>query len=515
MSARNDRIVLWGLAASMVFAACGADEALPDSTSEDAEPTADATLPPPEDALPPPPPPPDAAPAIDAEPQPPDAELPVAPPALVEAAAAVRAAFAPWVEAGWVPAGSVALVHGEFVEYLNFGEVSSARPEPPTEDALYAIGSISKTLTGLLLAEAVERGALSLDTPLQSLLPDGVTSPIYGDKEIVLRHLTTHTSALPRDARDPTDMNAFFYETFSLEDLWAWLNGVELTRAPGAQVEYSNMAVAVLGQALAHEAETDFPSLLVDRVTGPLGLESTFLPLDPDRADRFVPGRSDEVEVEYMELSAAGPAGAIVSSIRDMARYIQIQTGVLETPLSEAVTRSQSPLQAAGENQHVGYNWFMQDEPHIVFHDGAVVGHTAYLLFQPETDLGVVFLNASSNYAVYPLGNYALATLLQAAAEAPEPPPEVTLPPESLDAYVGRYVLGLNVATFVVTRADDRLYFRVEGQQDALLYAEGDDAFHLRVVPAGVAFQRDADGRVMRCILRQNGAANRANRVED
>jgi hypothetical protein len=80
---------------------------------------------------------------------------------------------------------------------------------------------------------------------------------------------------------------------------------------------------------------------------------------------------------------------------------------------------------------------------------------------------------------------------------------------------VGRYVLGLNVATFVVTRADDRLYFRVEGQQDALLYAEGDDAFHLRVVPAGVAFQRDADGRVMRCILRQNGAANRANRVED
>ena len=250
-------------------------------------------------------------------------------------------------------------------------------------------------------------------------------------------------------------------------------------------------------------------------MTGPLGLDSTFLPLDPDRADRFVPGRSDEVEVEYMELSAAGPAGAIVSSIRDLARYIQIQSGVVDTALNGAVTRSQAPLQLVGENLHVGYNWFVQDEPHILFHDGAVVGHTAYLLFQPETDLGVVFLNASSNYAVYPLANYALAALLQAPAEAPESPPEVALAPESLDDYVGRYVLGLNVATFVVTRADDRLFFRIEGQQDSLLYAEGDDAFHLRVVPAGVAFQRDADGRVTRCILRQNGASNRANRVED
>ena len=62
---------------------------------------------------------------------------------------------------------------------------------------LFEIGSISKVFTGVLLAQAVERGDLALDDNLGKLLKGKVSlSPFVS--EITLRQLVTHSSSLPR-----------------------------------------------------------------------------------------------------------------------------------------------------------------------------------------------------------------------------------------------------------------------------------------------------------------------------
>ncbi len=65
-------------------------------------------------------------------------------------------------------------------------------------ETLFEVGSITKGLTGMLLADAIDRGEVSLDTTIGDLLP-GDEGTEFGS--ISLKELCTHTSGLPRMPR--------------------------------------------------------------------------------------------------------------------------------------------------------------------------------------------------------------------------------------------------------------------------------------------------------------------------
>jgi hypothetical protein len=77
-----------------------------------------------------------------------------------------------------------------------FGKLDGG--DAPHGDTVYEIGSIAKTLTATLLAQAVLAGRLTLDAPLAQLLSD-FKVPSRSGKEITLDALGTHHSGLPRD----------------------------------------------------------------------------------------------------------------------------------------------------------------------------------------------------------------------------------------------------------------------------------------------------------------------------
>lgn len=68
---------------------------------------------------------------------------------------------------------------------------------PAQADTLFEIGSITKTFTGLLLADMVARGEVGLNVSAAKYLPAGWTLPVRG-RPITLLDLTTHRSGLPR-----------------------------------------------------------------------------------------------------------------------------------------------------------------------------------------------------------------------------------------------------------------------------------------------------------------------------
>jgi D-alanyl-D-alanine-carboxypeptidase/D-alanyl-D-alanine-endopeptidase len=112
----------------------------------------------------------------------------------------------------------------------------------PDGDTIYEIGSATKVLIELLLADAVVQGHVRLDQPAGDLLPAGVKMPTKGDRVITLQDLSTHVSGLPSipgnlkviDSNNP-------YAGYSEPDLYAFLNHHQLTRAPGTRIEYSNL----------------------------------------------------------------------------------------------------------------------------------------------------------------------------------------------------------------------------------------------------------------------------------
>src|SRR5690606_12939120 len=130
--------------------------------------------------------------------------------------------------------------------------------------------------TGILLADLVLRGVVSLEDPVERHLPDGWTVPSYEGHPITLRDLATHTSGLPRmparfspvNAQDP-------YAAMNDDSLRVHVAASPPTRAPG-EYAYSNLGFALLGRALAHAGGKPWSELLRERVLEPLELRRTW-----------------------------------------------------------------------------------------------------------------------------------------------------------------------------------------------------------------------------------------------
>jgi CubicO group peptidase (beta-lactamase class C family) len=131
---------------------------------------------------------------------------------------------------------------------VSYGHLANNDPRPLNGDTLFEIGSITKVFTSLLLAEAVHRGEVALTDPVGKFLPASVKIPESGGRSITLEDLATHTSGLPRmptnfSPKDPANP----YADYSVEQMYAFLSGVQLTRDIGSAYEYSNLGGGLLG----------------------------------------------------------------------------------------------------------------------------------------------------------------------------------------------------------------------------------------------------------------------------
>ena len=74
--------------------------------------------------------------------------------------------------------------------------MSNANHITVNKDTIFAIGSITKVFTTILLADMVNRGLVNLDDPIEKYLPTSVKVPTYNGQKITLENLATHTSGL-------------------------------------------------------------------------------------------------------------------------------------------------------------------------------------------------------------------------------------------------------------------------------------------------------------------------------
>ena len=110
--------------------------------------------------------------------------------------AQVAAQVQPLLDAELVTGLVVGLYDAGKVEIDGFG--TGPHHAPPDGTTLFELGPVTKIYTSLLLADAVQRREVELDTPLAELLPLGVTVPIRDNVAITLKHLALHSAGLPR-----------------------------------------------------------------------------------------------------------------------------------------------------------------------------------------------------------------------------------------------------------------------------------------------------------------------------
>ena len=211
---------------------------------------------------------------------------------------------------GRIPALSVALHRADReVWTCTVGAASDLGP-----DSRFRIGSVTKTLTAVLVLQARDEGLLDLDDPIRAHLD----VPAHGDATI--RRLLSHTAGFQREPYGDV------WDTLLTPDAGTML--AELDRAervlPNARrFHYSNLGLAVLGQLVARKRGGTWAEVLQERVLDPLGLAATTV--DPPAqavTGWLVDAYSDAARPEpQIDLGGVAPAAQLWSTAGDMARW--------------------------------------------------------------------------------------------------------------------------------------------------------------------------------------------------
>lgn len=265
-------------------------------------------------------------------------------------------------------------------------------------EGTFEIGSVSKPVTGMLYADAVERGEVDPDTTLNEIFD-------LGDAEaasITLQQLSQHSSGLPRLSMSIGTLLGNYrwlllaQNPYSAEpaDVVEDLRSVSVG---SSDPHYSNLGFAALGHGLAETAETDYPDLVRDRLAEPLGLESFYVPHagEGDSHPQAVQGRESSGRAQQAWDDAGyAPTGGIRADATSMAQLAEV--------LLEGTAPGHQALDADADfeaDQQIGAGWFISeiDGREITWHNGQTGGFFTWFGLDRERGTAVFVSGATSH----------------------------------------------------------------------------------------------------------------------
>jgi D-alanyl-D-alanine-carboxypeptidase/D-alanyl-D-alanine-endopeptidase len=366
---------------------------------------------------------------------------------------------------------------------------AGARPLGPK--SVFEIGSINKTFTGTLLADMVNKGEVALADPISKYLPAGVTAPSRNGRAITLLDLATHRSGLPRlpDNHTPAD-RANPYADYTIEKLYAFLSKHQLTRDPGAEGEYSNLGVGLLGHLLARAAKTSYVDLVQKRILDPLGMRMTSYALDGEVAAWMTKGHvKGEMVPFWFATEAIHGAGGLRSNVEDMLKYLKANVGPAKTDLERAMREAQKVRAPVKGDLSIGLGWQVQQYQGraLIQHGGGTGGFTAFIGFDPDKRVGVVMLTNTGQFPDDPAQDFL-------RRGPPLAIPEVKVAKEVLETYVGDYEVAPGRIMSVKLEPEGWLTIRVPNNVRFRMYAQSHTAFFVKRAPWRFTFNKDAAG---------------------
>jgi len=378
----------------------------------------------------------------------------------------------------------------------------------------YEIGSVTKTMTAALLADLILKGEVSLDDPLEKLLPPGTKVATFNGEAILLKHIVTHTSGLPAlpprmtitDMRNP-------YARITEQELLQSLAEAKLASKPGTKFTYSNFAMMVLSYALAKRSGKDFETLMREKLFTPLGMKDTYIAKPPTgvRAAQGHMSTGAPTSAWDMPVDMAG-VGGVRATLPDMIAYVraQLQPGNDATGRAIALTQNQV-IEVPGAR--VGMNWLLGTAGGrgTLQHGGGTGGFSAFVIVDKQSGRGAVVLSDASQSDLGGLGAVGLH-LIDPSQPIGVPRKVAVAEGPLLDALVGRYRLdgGLGM---VLRRRGATLTIQADAQPEYEMGYDSVGDFYALTFDALLRPLRKADGNYT-FTWHQGGGIVKAERID-
>ncbi|MFC9793550.1 serine hydrolase domain-containing protein [Streptomyces sp. NPDC127584] len=273
------------------------------------------------------------------------------------------------------------------------GVADKATGRPMFTDSSVRIGSETKTFTVTALLQLVDEGRVGLDDPIARYVhgvPDG--------RRITLRQLAGMRSGLfpyTADADFVHDLLSDPRRSFTPRETLAYGFKHKNTFAPGAQFQYSNTNLVLLGLVIEKVTGQRLADVIERRVLRPARLRHTLLPEGAEFPEPHAHGYTDQTldgttaDATDWNPSWAWAAGAMISDLHDLRRWAPVlATGELLSPETQAQRLTTLPTGFPG----LSYGLGIFDADGWIGHNGSIPGYETVTVYLPSEKATMVLM---------------------------------------------------------------------------------------------------------------------------
>jgi D-alanyl-D-alanine carboxypeptidase len=275
--------------------------------------------------------------------------------------------------------GNILIARGGVTLYeASIGTANVETGATNTPDSRFAIASVSKPITAVLVMQLVEQGKLSTDTRLDAITPKLITTPAGA---ITIHQLLTHTSGIAEQiSADPWHRITFDHLRTA-------------TIKPVNGIAYSNTGYVVLALVIEQVTGVSYEAALQAGIFGPADMRDSGLLRTGKTPDKFSVGHHGQLEVAAAAFDfapeAVDGAGSIYSTTRDLLKF---DRALAANKLLKPGTQARMLQQHVPERY--GYGWFLNEQGgrYYPWHSGDMAGYSAAMARQIHRDEVVIVL---------------------------------------------------------------------------------------------------------------------------
>ena len=263
------------------------------------------------------------------------------------------------------------------------GSISPESDQQVNDDTQFCIGSTSKPLASATVLNLVHTGKLTLDEPISRWLPEF-------DTGATLRQLLSHHGGIysQRDGLSESQKRWIRDFRLTLAEAVEGIASEEPKGKPGERFAYSGAGYCVIGQVAGVAMGLDFPDLLRERVTGPLGMtRTTYFPEVGD--GNVATGASTETpHLLGRELKLALIGGSVYSTVRDLSRFARMMIGKGELGSVRVLPRNlweEMTTNPGYSDEEYALGWGLRPERGRIRHGGSLAASRAVLEIDLES----------------------------------------------------------------------------------------------------------------------------------
>ena len=298
-----------------------------------------------------------------------------------------------------------------FAKGYGYRDVGKQLPYTPT--TLQPIASNTKLFTATAAGLLVDAGKLDWDKPIQQFVP---SIQFYNDdlnRTVTIRDMLSHRTGITRH-------DLIWYKSdFTPKELFERLKYLEPSEPVRSVFLYNNMMYAGSGYSIELLSGRPWEAFVRERILAPLGMSNTVFSIDamvaqPDHGVPYTERRDGNALYAipyYREQNGVAPAGAIISNVEDLSKWLiaQLNDGklsgkqviprdVIRQTLAPALALPNTGLEVRGWGELINSaygmgRWTASYRGHLLaFHGGDINGFHSQVSMMPYDSIGVIVL---------------------------------------------------------------------------------------------------------------------------